>query len=267
VRESSYMHSFAMTENYIIFIEFPFVLRSLLDFVFSPRPIFDEYLWLPQRGTRFLAFHKKDGSLKTWEAPAAFAMHQINAFEQNGDIFIDLVGYAESNNLMSLFLDQLLRNGGGDAPLGQCWRYHLSRGRTRATMTPLVQDEAEMPRINWQFSGMRPYRHAYLQGRRTDPPWRDDFYNRLYKLDAMSAKVVGSWHEDHCYPGEPVFVPRPGAAQEDDGVVLSVILDGRQRESFLLVLDGQSFAERARAHLGYVLPFGFHCQFSPERGS
>jgi hypothetical protein len=35
------------------------------------------------------------------------------------------------------------------------------------------------------------------------------------------------WQEDGTYPGEPIFVPRPGGSQEDDGLLLSVVLAGQ----------------------------------------
>lgn len=34
------------------------------------------------------------------------------------------------------------------------------------------------------------------------------------------------WREEGTFPGEPIFVPRPGGVREDDGVLLSVVLAG-----------------------------------------
>jgi carotenoid cleavage dioxygenase-like enzyme len=45
---------------------------------------------------------------------------------------------------------------------------------------------------------------------------------------------------------------------DDDGVILSVVLDGLRGESFLLVQDAATFAEIARARAPVVVPFGFH---------
>jgi beta,beta-carotene 9',10'-dioxygenase len=64
-----------------------------------------------------------------------------------------------------------------------------------------------------------------------------------------------------CYPGEPVFVPRPNGADRLDGVIVSVALDGRRERSFLLVLDAQTFEEIGRALAPHIIPFGFHGQF------
>jgi carotenoid cleavage dioxygenase-like enzyme len=56
-------------------------------------------------------------------------------------------------------------------------------------------------------------------------------------------------------------VPHPEGAAEDDGLVLSVVLDPDAERSFLLVLDAASFEERVRATVPHAIPFGFHGQF------
>jgi beta,beta-carotene 9',10'-dioxygenase len=91
-----------------------------------------------------------------------------------------------------------------------------------------------------------------------------DFYNQLTKFDVTTG-VVKIWHEANCYPGEPVFVAAPEASTEDAGAVLSVVFDSQIGTSFLLVLDGQSFAEIARTSLPQHVNFGFHGQFFEEK--
>ncbi|MFB6375192.1 MAG: carotenoid oxygenase family protein, partial [Bradymonadaceae bacterium] len=61
-----------------------------------------------------------------------------------------------------------------------------------------------------------------------------------------------------CYPGEPVFVPRAEAEAEDDGVLLSVVLDGEAGRSFLVVLDAATLEEVGRATVPHHIPLGFH---------
>ena len=69
-------------------------------------------------------------------------------------------------------------------------------------------------------------------------------------------------NEPGSYPGEPVFVPEPGATEENGGVLLSIVLDATAGTSFLLVLDAATLAERARARVPHHIPFGFHGQFA-----
>jgi carotenoid cleavage dioxygenase-like enzyme len=59
-----------------------------------------------------------------------------------------------------------------------------------------------------------------------------------------------------------VFVSAPEADGEDEGVLLSIVFDGRKGNSFLLVLDAGSLDEVARAEVPHHIPFGFHGQFA-----
>jgi carotenoid cleavage dioxygenase-like enzyme len=70
--------------------------------------------------------------------------------------------------------------------------------------------------------------------------------------------MVAIWHLAGLYPGEPVFVPTPSPTAEDDGVLLSVVLDLDKDRSFLLVLDAASLNELARAAAPHAIPFHFH---------
>ena len=83
---------------------------------------------------------------------------------------------------------------------------------------------------------------------------------RIVKVDVSDAATL-SWSERDCYPGEPVFVARPEAEREDDGVLLSVVLDAAAGASMLLVLDAADLSELARAQVPHHIPFSFHGQF------
>jgi carotenoid cleavage dioxygenase-like enzyme len=87
-----------------------------------------------------------------------------------------------------------------------------------------------------------------------------DWVDQIVKIDVTDGSVR-TWAEPGCYAGEPVFVERPGATGEDDGAILSVVLDAESGRSFLLVLDAGSFEEVARAEAPHHIPFGFHGQY------
>ncbi len=46
------------------------------------------------------------------------------------------------------------------------------------------------------------------------------------QVDVLSG-TVKMWQEPNSFPGEPIFVARPGGKKEDDGVLLVVVLSGR----------------------------------------
>lgn len=52
------------------------------------------------------------------------------------------------------------------------------------------------------------------------------WFSAIVKLDMASGRVVAAWAPPDHFPGEPIFVPRPGGTREDDGAVLSVVLNG-----------------------------------------
>jgi len=69
-------------------------------------------------------------------------------------------------------------------------------------------------------------------------------------LDVQTKEAL-IWRESETlYPGEAVYIPRPGSTDEDDGVVISIVLDSDEsKPNFLLILDAKSFKEIARAEI------------------
>lgn len=100
------------------------------------------------------------------------------------------------------------------------------------------------------------YRYVYCTG--SSGPL--DFSSRLLKIDVDEASTK-VWLQSECYPGEAVFIPEPKAIAEDDGIVLSAVLDSKAGNSFLLILDAGSFEEIARAEVPHHIPFGLHDQY------
>ena len=55
-----------------------------------------------------------------------------------------------------------------------------------------------------------------------------------------------------------MFIPRPGSEQEDDGVLLVTVLNGETKQSYLLMLDGETFEPIAEALLPERIPMSIH---------
>jgi carotenoid cleavage dioxygenase-like enzyme len=255
VREPSYMHSFGMTENFVLLAEVPLVLNPLR-LVIRNKPFAETLAWKPERGTRLIALDKRDGTIKTWMAHAFFAFHHVNAFERNGDLVLDIAAYDDRDLIDAFYLERL--RAGGPIPTAQFRRYRLPANGANAEYEVLVRDSIELPRLNYEHSNAKDYRFAYGASNRPDRP--GDFYNQLVKVD-VGQRTAKVWLADDCYVGEPVFAAAPKATAEDDGLVLCVVLNAATGNSFLLVLDAHSFAEIARADVPHHIPFGFHGQY------
>lgn len=108
----------------------------------------------------------------------------------------------------------------------------------------------------------REYGFVYGVAARADSGY--ETADELVKVDNRSGGAT-VWSEPGSYVGEPIFVPSPEARQEDEGVVLSVVLDATRATSMLLVLDARSMTELARARAPHVIPHGIHGAFSRRR--
>ena len=255
VKEPTYIHSFGMTEHYIILAEFPFVV-SPLKMLLGGKPFIENFCWKPERGTRFLIIDKKDGSLVgTYGGEAFFAFHHVNAFETAGELVIDIVAYPDPSIIEAFYLAKL-KDGATTIPDSTLRRYRIPLKGNESTYELLSESSMEFPRIHYRRCNTKDY--SFVYGVNASGP--DDFYNRLVKLD-IRKRTSKVWFERNCYPGEAVFVATPNATKEDDGLVLSVVLDPEKGNSFLLILDAGTFEEIARAEVPHPIPFGFHGQY------
>ena len=255
VKEPAYMHSFGMTERFVILAEYPLLLNPL-QLATGSRSFIESYHWKPENGTRFLVIDRHSGDVHTTaKADAFFCFHHVNAYEDGDDIVVDLSAYDDPSLIERLYIDRL-REGYAAVP-SQLRRYRISPGSDRVDAEVLLDRTVELPRIDYARVNTKPYEVVYGAGVRPDSP---DWMNELVKFD-LPTRALKTWHEPGCYPGEPVFVGRPERDREDDGVILSVVFDGSSGRSFLLVLDAATFEEQARAEVPHHIPFGFHGQF------
>ena len=192
-----------------------------------------------------------------YEAHPFFSFHHVNAFERDGEVCVDLVAYSDATIIRTLYLDVLHGDPGAmlRQPQSELRRYHLRPGSPAAEFDVLSDEPIELPRINYDRHHTRDYRYVY--GVSVQDWGAGTWFDQLTKVGVQTG-TTRHWHVPGCYPGEPVFVPAPGGQHEDDGVLLSVVLDSTRGCSFLLVLDAQTMEECARAEAPHVIPFGFH---------
>eukprot|EP00117_Sycon_ciliatum_P026319 scpid39635/ scgid21631/ Beta,beta-carotene 9&apos; B-diox-II; Beta-carotene dioxygenase 2 len=262
-----FMHSFALTEHYAILSEIPAFLA--MDF--------HQAKFFPTWNAKWRIVNRQTGEeLDIQLESAGFMMyHHINAYEdinENGEaeIVVDVASFPDMDSLQAMFIDSLINR---PEELMDSF-YRGAPHRYRLPLSPekrgtLVQGEKlwdgpiELPTIAYEQYNTKKYTYFYgisaTEGKSV-------FVDRLVKVDVDAASRQGnsngalsaSWEADNCYPGEPVFVSRSQSAAEDDGVILSLVLNAAEEHSFLLVLDGKSFTEIATVPLTYAVPFGFH---------
>ena len=270
-RSQAYFHSFGMTENYLILMENPLLIsipkiltRKLFGWVIA-----DCFYWLPTQLSRFHIVSKETGKhLAIFTAEPTFTFHHVNAFETDTEIVVDLCGYDDANIIQQLYLHELRAIGDKNFAIPSLRRYHIPLpfpDNLKPVALPKNADgrdyevlckTMELPRINYDLCNGKPYEYVYG----LFSTEKEGFNNALIKLNVKTQEEM-KWGDENRYASEPVFVPRPGATDEDDGVVLSVVIDVSNRKTFLLVLDAKSFQEVARAEVPFITPATIHGSF------
>jgi carotenoid cleavage dioxygenase-like enzyme len=253
VGEPAYIHSFGLTERWLVLAEIPFVVNPPR-LALSGRPYIENYRWKAELGTRFHLFDRATGkSVGPFESEPRFAFHHVNSYEDGDEVVVDICTYPDAGIVEDLYLERL--RAGKPIARAHLERFRISPERGTVTAERLIEEPMDLPRINYGRCNERPYRYAWGVGSRGR--WLDC----IVKAD-VAERTSSVWTEEGCFPGEPVFVPTPDADREDEGVLLSVVLDGKRGSSFLLVLDAGSLDELTRAEAPHHIPFGFHGQFA-----
>ncbi|KAL5729078.1 hypothetical protein ACHQM5_002080 [Ranunculus cassubicifolius] len=266
-----WVHSFPVTEHYIIVPEMPlrYCAQNLLRA--EPTPLY-KFEWHPESKAYMHVMCKASGKIvASVEVPLFVQFHFINAYEvkdEEGRV-ISLVADCCEHNADTRILDLLrLQNlrsykGGDVLPEARVGRFTIPMdgsptGTLEAALNPYQHGRGlDMCSINPAFLGKK-YRYTYACGAQRPC----NFPNTLTKIDLIN-KTARNWHEEGAVPSEPYFVARPGATEEDDGVVISVISD-KNGEGYALILDGSTFEEIARAKFPYGLPYGLHGCWVPK---
>ncbi|XP_075308477.1 beta,beta-carotene 15,15'-dioxygenase isoform X2 [Odontesthes bonariensis] len=287
----SYYHSFSMTDNYIIFVEQPFKLDILKMATAYMRGVnwASCMKFCPDENTLIHLIDRKTGKEMEikYHTGAMVIYHHVNAFEDDGHVVFDVIAYND-NSLYDMFYLSKLKEGAGfhdegySKPSYRRFALPIRCDKSIAVGEDLVKlkyttasavkekegkltcqaetllEGIELPRINYEFNGKK---HQFVYGNIVE---ESVLSKEVAKFDTETKKIV-CWSEDNCLPSEPVFVPRPNGESEDDGVVLSSVINSNPGQSgFILILDGKTFKEVARAYVHTDLQKDMHGLFVPQ---
>ncbi|KAJ7343371.1 carotenoid oxygenase [Mycena albidolilacea] len=278
--KAAYLHSFFLTENFLVLCIWPAYFASGGSWVLWRRNILDALSdFDPSAVTKWYVIdrHHGNGVVAKFESSAMFAFHTVNAYETVGkdgrvDIVCDIQQHHNLDILKKFYYDSMVSNAPGagkralEPVVGEdgMARYKLSgipatgsgaaeevlKAERVFIMTP--SESGELPTINPAYH-TKPHRYIYGVGDRR----QSSFHDTLLKMDTETQTSV-AWNKPGHTPGEPIFVADPAKTGEDDGVVLSVVLDGASGRSYLLVLDAKNWVEVGRAEVPVAVGFGFH---------
>lgn len=285
----AYIHSLFLSENYVIlcvwnshFTGYGSTILYHQNMVQAIAP-FDS----KSKATWYVVDRKGDrGLVGTYESDPFFAFHSVNAWEEPSptdpsktDIITELSLFENTDVIHRFFYDNLLSSlstskGANYAgtkrlsclPMQAQFRLAGVNGEGSAT-TPraaekiFLADKAvsvELPTVNPTYLTRR---HRYTYG--CADRLKSSFMDGIAKFDNTTQQSI-FWECEGHTPGEPIFIADPKGTEEDDGVLLSVVLDGFVERSYLLVLSAKDLTELGRAEVPGSIAFGFHGAFKGD---
>jgi all-trans-8'-apo-beta-carotenal 15,15'-oxygenase len=265
----AFIHDFAITPNYCVFFQNP-VQFNPLPFLAGMRGAGECITFKPEQPTRVVIIPRHgQGPAQTVDLHSGFVFHHANAFEQDGDLVVDSICYADLPRVES---DADFRQVDFEALApGLLWRSRIHLATQAVERQCWSQRCGEFPSVHPAAVG-RPYRYAYLAA--THAPTGNAPHQAILKLDLESGQESLWSAAPTGYVGEPIFVPRPSGERvngplgdaEDDGWVMALVYDAAQGRSDVVILDARDIARGpiARLHLRHHVPYGLHGSFTTE---
>ncbi|KAL8938076.1 MAG: hypothetical protein Q9216_004091 [Gyalolechia sp. 2 TL-2023] len=279
---AAYLHSFIITEKYLVFCIFSAYYAQGGAKILWTKNLVDTLDYDPDEKNKWLVIdrHQGKGVVGVFESDPFFAFHFVNAWDEESsgqkgktDITLDISTYENLDILKRFWYENMkstspsaLAYTGEHADRARCSlrRFRLAGIGTSTVSTsskPQVAelvfaapkaDSAELPTFNSDYA-CKPSRYIYG----ISDCGNSTFFDGLTKFDTLTRTSKKRIRHAQS-PGEPIFVADPDGKEEDDGVLLSVVLDGMRGKSYLLVLDAKSFEEVGRAEMELAVAFGFH---------
>ena len=280
--EGAYLHSLFLTESYVVLCvwsgQYAYGgIKILWDSnILDAIAPFDQ----SKPAKWYVVDRQGQGVVATYESEPFFAFHAINAWEEASpsqsevggiDIVADLAEYENLDILKRFYYDNLLSTSPAAQAFagsrGDCTRPRIARWRLTAVeghenFTVVRQarrdwiapqaSSGELPVINSRYATQQ---HRYMYA--VTDRGKATFFDGIVKLDTKNQEPL-FWNRHGHSPSEPIFIPDPNGHDEDDGVLLSVVLDGFGGKSYLLCLDAKNMTELGQAGVDGVVAFSFH---------
>jgi all-trans-8'-apo-beta-carotenal 15,15'-oxygenase len=256
----SLIHDFIATPRCLVFLIPPMRFHMFRMFL-GQGPLARNIEFDPTRGTEVIVVPIDDPENPVrFTVDPFFQWHFANAFEERGEIVLDLVRYPDfkSNRLMEEFVSGQVTS----EVEGQLYRMRIHAARRRLSAEQLWDVPCEYPHMSPAMA-CRDGRYLYLGANSAEGRWGPQ--DLLAKRDHLRGRTETVAPGPGQYPSEPLFVPRRGATEEDDGYLLSLVYDSRRHASHMAVFDARHLdaGPLARAWFDQHIPFTVHGLWVP----
>lgn len=254
------LHDFAATARYLVFLVPPLRVNPL-PMLLGRGSLGENITFDASRGTEVIVVPIDDpGRPVRFTVDPFFQWHIANAFEEGGEIVLDIVRYEDFD--INLLLGEFVTGALKHPPTGRLSRLRVDAARRRLSSEQLWDVPCEYPSMSPAVAG-RDGRYVYLSantpGAALTPP------DLLVKRDHRTGRVETLSLGPGQYSSEPLFAPRRRATEEDDGYLLSLVYDSQRHASHVAVFDARRLTDGplARAWFDHHIPFTVHGLWVP----
>jgi carotenoid cleavage dioxygenase len=203
-----------------------------------------------------------NADVRWFDVDPCYVFHPMNAYDDDGAVVLDVARYPQ---LLFMSPDTARDPEWRDRNSAKLHRWRIDLAKGGVTSTPLDDLGGEFPRVDERRVGLR-HRFGYMAVNGPEPQERAlPVFTaiRKYDLDRGTSETRAFGALNGC--GEPLFAPRHGAAEEDDGYVLVLQYDHARDRSDFLVLDARHLNDEplARIRIPHRVPYGFHGNWVP----
>jgi len=210
--------------------------------------------------------NKTDGTdFHQIRVPPMMITHTLGAYEdpETNELHFDVLHY---DNALAYtyytFIDKVLDGKPHPNNMTKIMRYTLDMGDwTLKDGSPkdLIPDTElnhsfEFSNINPRYLGKK-YRFGYF----SENVFKTD--GAVVKVNVDTGETIQKKLPNGLFPTEPIFVGRPGAEDEDDGVIVMSGIDGAQEKGYVIIYDAKDMEEIFRATAPRKTLFGVHSKF------
>lgn len=245
-------HDMAITENYSVLMDLPYINDPEALKAGRSRIVFRED-W-PSRFGVIPRFGNSD-EVRWFEAEPAYIYHVVNAWEQDDEIIMDacITTNPAPQSGVKGAVEKLKAYLRLEAVI---YRYHFNLRDGSVREYPLDDRYTEFPMINAAMTG-RKTRYAYNQSFDISDVLR---FDGIIKYDTETGKTQEYSYGAGVFGSESPFIPKPGSVAEDDGYVITYVTDENSDTSEALLFHAGRVDDGpiARIKLPQRVPLGFH---------
>jgi carotenoid cleavage dioxygenase len=255
--EPGYLHAFAMTPKYLVFMLMPFSIPE------ASSAFFEQMRFLAHKPCRVALVPKDALDAPRWfECEFTAAYHFGDACERGDEVVMRTVRHTDPEEARSPMAAAMRGERGDSTPFGtDLASLHLNLKTGDASWRTHGIAGIEFPTWDERTPGDTPARlFAPCTVGVADAP----YFNGVASIDAESSRVRTWRYGARVYSEEHRFIPRPGGRRPGEGWLLGSLLDYEHGRSGIALLDAEHVDRGpvAMAWVPYTTPLGFHGWFA-----